>query len=173
MENWIPFKSRGRDPALILSYYESLFSSLHQARTTGAVSKVTGIVVRTGFSTAKGDLVRSIMFPSPVGFRFYEDAIRFIGVLAILAAFGDIYSFYIFYINGENWWKAIMRILDLITVVVPPSLPCAMTVGTVYSQSRLKEKNIFCISPARINVAGKIKVILCFDFLCIFTGKCL
>ena len=51
-----------------------------------------------------------------------------------------------------------MRILDLITVVVPPSLPCAMTVGTVYSQSRLKEKNIFCISPARINVAGKIKV---------------
>ena len=52
-----------------------------------------------------------------------------------------------------------MRILDLITVVVPPSLPCAMTVGTVYSQSRLKEKNIFCISPARINVAGKIKVI--------------
>ena len=63
-----------------------------QARTTGAVSKVTGIVVRTGFSTAKGDLVRSIMFPSPVGFRFYEDAIRFIGVLAILAALGDIYS---------------------------------------------------------------------------------
>jgi cation-transporting ATPase 13A2 len=55
-----------------------------------------------------------------------------------------------------------MRILDLITVVVPPSLPCAMTVGTVYSQSRLKAKNIFCISPARINVAGKIKV-CCFD----------
>lgn len=55
-----------------------------------------------------------------------------------------------------------MRILDLITVVVPPSLPCAMTVGTVYSQSRLKKRNIFCISPARINVAGKIKV-CCFD----------
>jgi len=102
------------------------------------------------------------MFPSPVGFGFYEDAIRFIGILALLAVLGDIYSFYIFYINGENWWKAVIRILDLITVVVPPSLPCAMTVGTVYSQSRLKKQNIFCISPARINVTGKIKV-CCFD----------
>lgn len=45
------------------------------------------------------------MFPSPVGFGFYEDAIRFIGLLAILAALGDIYSFYIFYVNQENWWK--------------------------------------------------------------------
>lgn len=37
-----------------------------------------------------------------------------------------------------------------------------MTAGTVYSQARLKKKNIFCISPQRINVCGKLKLV-CFD----------
>lgn len=34
--------------------------------------------------------------------------------------------------------------------------------GTVYAQGRLKKKGIFCISPPRINVSGKIKL-MCFD----------
>ncbi len=55
-----------------------------------------------------------------------------------------------------------MRCLDIVTVVVPPALPAAMTVGTVYAQSRLKKKDIFCISPQRINVCGKVKLV-CFD----------
>jgi magnesium-transporting ATPase (P-type) len=37
-----------------------------------------------------------------------------------------------------------------------------MSVGTVYAQSRLKYKSIFCISPPRINIGGKLKLI-CFD----------
>lgn len=52
--------------------------------------------------------------------------------------------------------------LDLITIVVPPALPAAMTSGIVYSQARLLKKSIFCISPPRINVCGKLKL-LCFD----------
>ena len=58
--------------------------------------------------------------------------------------------------------KVILRALDIVTIVVPPALPAAMTVGTVYAQSRLKKQNIFCISPPRINVCGKLKCI-CFD----------
>lgn len=37
-----------------------------------------------------------------------------------------------------------------------------MTVGTIYSQNRLKKVGIFCTSPPRINVAGKVKLV-CFD----------
>merc|ERR1712131_319439 len=133
-----------------------------QARCTGSNTKVTAVVVRTGFSTAKGDLVRSIMFPAPIGFGFYDDAIRFICLLGLLAFLGDIYCFYLFYTTGAPWQKSVLRILDLITVVVPPSLPAAMTIGTVYSQARLTKKKIFCISPPRINVAGKTKI-CCFD----------
>lgn len=56
----------------------------------------------------------------------------------------------------------LIRALDIITIVVPPALPAAMTVGTIYSQNRLKKRSIFCISPPRINVCGKIKLV-CFD----------
>jgi len=37
-----------------------------------------------------------------------------------------------------------------------------MTVGSIYAQSRLKKKGIFCISPQRINLCGKLNCI-CFD----------
>jgi cation-transporting ATPase 13A3/4/5 len=41
-----------------------------------------------GFNTTKGALVRSMLFPKPMGFKFYRDSIRFIGVLAGLAGLG-------------------------------------------------------------------------------------
>lgn len=41
-----------------------------------------------GFNTTKGSLVRSMLFPKPMGFKFYRDSIRFILVLAGLAGVG-------------------------------------------------------------------------------------
>lgn len=58
--------------------------------------------------------------------------------------------------------QIIIRALDLVTVIVPPALPAAMTVGTIYAQNRLKKRGIFCISPPRINLCGKIRLV-CFD----------
>lgn len=52
--------------------------------------------------------------------------------------------------------------LDLITIVVPPALPAAMTVGRFYAQNRLQAKNVYCISPRTINVSGSIDCV-CFD----------
>ena len=62
----------------------------------------------------------------------------------------------------ESWQRTILRVLDIVTIVVPPALPAAMTVGTVYAQNRLKKANIFCISPPRINFCGRLNV-FCFD----------
>lgn len=67
----------------------------------------------------------------------------------------------------SNLKTIIFRTLDIITVVVAPALPAAMTAGTVYSQRRLKGHDIFCISPLRINVCGKLQLI-CFDKVSIY-----
>lgn len=58
--------------------------------------------------------------------------------------------------------EIVIRALDLVTVVVPPALPAAMTVCTLYAQSRLRSQGVFCIHPPRINLGGKLQLV-CFD----------
>lgn len=52
--------------------------------------------------------------------------------------------------------------LDLVTITVPPALPTCLSIGISMALGRLQKKKVFCISPNRINVAGKI-TIMCFD----------
>lgn len=56
----------------------------------------------------------------------------------------------------------ILRALDLITIVVPPALPATLSIGTSFAISRLKKLGIFCISPPRVNIGGKVDC-MCFD----------
>jgi P-type E1-E2 ATPase len=56
----------------------------------------------------------------------------------------------------------IVRALDLITIIVPPALPATLTIGTSFALSRLRKREIFCISPNRVNVAGTVDI-MCFD----------
>ncbi|XP_077371234.1 polyamine-transporting ATPase 13A2 isoform X2 [Festucalex cinctus] len=124
----------------------------------GAVAVVTG----TGFFTAKGNLVSSILYPQPTNFRFYRDAAKFLIILGFLAFIGTIYSFVILLQYDMSWFHLVIRVVDIITIVVPPALPAAITIGTIYAQHRLKNQGIFCISPPRINVCGKVSL-FCFD----------
>ncbi|KAI0379960.1 hypothetical protein F5Y04DRAFT_282429 [Hypomontagnella monticulosa] len=120
------------------------------------------MVVRTGFNTTKGSLVRSMLFPKPSGFKFYRDSFRYISVMGCVAILGFVVSFVNFLRLGLSWHLIIVRALDLITIVVPPALPATLTIGTNFALSRLKKKQIFCISPQRVNVGGKLDV-MCFD----------
>ncbi|OOF92274.1 hypothetical protein ASPCADRAFT_210710 [Aspergillus carbonarius ITEM 5010] len=120
------------------------------------------VVVRTGFLTTKGALVRSMLFPKPSGFSFYRDSFRYISVMALIAILGFVASFVNFIHLGLSWHLIIVRALDLITIVVPPALPATLSIGTNFALSRLKAHKIFCISPQRVNVGGKLDVI-CFD----------
>ena len=120
------------------------------------------LVVRTGFNTTKGALVRSMLFPKPSGFKFYKDAFRYISVMAGIAGVGFIASLTNFIRLKLAPHLIIVRALDLITIVVPPALPATLSIGTNFALSRLKKNNVFCISPQRVNVGGKLDVI-CFD----------
>ncbi|XP_046388324.1 polyamine-transporting ATPase 13A3-like isoform X2 [Ischnura elegans] len=130
--------------------------------TASILDRVRAVVVRTGFLTAKGQLVRSIMYPPPVDFRFERDSYRFVAGLAGVAAIGFVYTVISKTLRGVEGKEIALDSLDLVTIVVPPALPAAMTVGRLYAQARLKEKGIFCISPRTINVSGAIDCV-CFD----------
>lgn len=56
----------------------------------------------------------------------------------------------------------LLKSLDLITIVIPPALPMAMTIGVIFAQARLKQSAIYCISPRSINISGCINCV-CFD----------
>ncbi|KAG9324797.1 hypothetical protein KVV02_004670 [Mortierella alpina] len=120
------------------------------------------LVVRTGFNTSKGSLIRSMLFPKPNNFQFYRDSFRFIGILTCISFCGFIISVINFIRMDVPVKQMIIKATDLITIVVPPALPATMSIGTNFAIARLKRFNIFCISPTRVNMGGKINC-MCFD----------
>lgn len=83
-------------------------------------------------------------------------------LLAAIAGIGFIYTVVTKIMKGVDPRDLVIEALDLITIVIPPALPAAMTVGRYYAQKRLEKNNIYCISPRSINVSGSIDCV-CFD----------
>ncbi|KAH3763390.1 cation-transporting ATPase 13A2 [Pelomyxa schiedti] len=121
-----------------------------------------GLVIRTGYSTSKGLLMQSILHPPPTRFTFQTDSLKYIGILFLISLGGFIYSFYLYFIHGADASTIIIRGLDLVTIIVPPALPLALTIGTLNALSRLTKEHIFCTSPKRVNEAGKVQL-MTFD----------
>lgn len=117
---------------------------------------VTGLVTKTGFLTTKGSLVRDILYPKPIKFSFYTDAIKFIAVMFIVALAGSIYILPIMIENEADTETLVDRVLNMVVIAVPPALPAAMGAGVAFAIRRLKRQKIFCISPPRVNLAGNI-----------------
>ncbi|CAK9435871.1 uncharacterized protein LODBEIA_P05160 [Lodderomyces beijingensis] len=148
------------DPALSRSY---LFSGTKLLKMRSANDEpVQAMVIKTGFNTTKGSLVRSMLFPKPTGFKFYQDSFKYIGFMTIIAAIGFTYSTYNFIKLGISKKVMILRALDIITIVVPPALPATLTIGVSFAIARLKKLQIYCTAPSRVNIGGKIDA-LCFD----------
>ncbi|KAF5284129.1 hypothetical protein FQR65_LT00129 [Abscondita terminalis] len=124
--------------------------------------KVLAVVLRTGFSTSKGELVRSILYPTPSDFKFDQDSYKVIAILTVVAFLGATYTVVSKSTRSVKVSYIILKALDLITIVIPPALPAAITVGKLYALGRLKRQNIFCINSRVISVSGTIDC-MCFD----------
>lgn len=123
--------------------------------------KVYGLVIRTGYVTTKGTLVRDILYPRASNLKFYKDALIFVGAMAVVSLIGFAITFPTLIKNNSTDW-VINKCLDMVTICVPPALPATLSVGVSFAISRLKKSKIFCISPQRVNVTGMIQMMV-FD----------
>lgn len=123
---------------------------------------VKAVVLQTGFNTAKGDLVRAILYNKPMNVKLHSEAIRFLMVLVAFAVFGVIYTAAVHKKNGASVHDIVLMSFLMLTVAVNAALPASITLCLLYGQTRLKKQGIFCISPQRINIAGQLNLV-CFD----------
>jgi cation-transporting P-type ATPase 13A2 len=137
-------------------------TTVAQVRPGGVERMALGVVVRTAFWTAKGQLMKSILFPRAHKDSFAKDSMTFIAVMLSLGLAFYIWDIIALASYGAPAGFIILRYLDLVTVAVPPALPACLTVATAIAVSRLAEHGIFVSNPSAINAAGHLDVI-CFD----------
>ena len=80
------------------------------------LEKVKAVVIRTSFQTAKGELVRSILFPKPLDFKFNRHISQFLCIMGFIAAVGFVYTFIIKFDRNDDIGSIIIKALDLITI---------------------------------------------------------
>ncbi|XP_075717875.1 putative cation-transporting ATPase 13A4 [Rhinoderma darwinii] len=140
-----------------------LFCGTEVIRTeSNAQGSARAVVLRTGFNTTKGDMVRSILYPKPLNFKLHRDVRWFFMFLACLAIIGLIYAVTIYVQRKVPAGKIIVECAVLIVCAISPVIPAALMVGILYAKRRLSKKHIYCISPDRINMCGQLNL-FCFD----------
>ncbi|CAM1321396.1 ATP13A3 (predicted) [Pycnogonum litorale] len=138
----------------------TLFCGTKILQTGG--QRTLAVVSKTGFSTSKGELVLTIMFPKPVDFHFYSSFMRFMIVLLIIGIIAMTYSAVVWVNHGATGGTTALKVLDILTFVVPPLLSAGVTFATGFAQRRLKKQGIYCISTRYICLTGGLDL-FCFD----------
>ncbi|KAJ2416369.1 hypothetical protein GGI10_001031 [Coemansia sp. RSA 2530] len=121
--------------------------------------RVLALVKSTGTMSEKGQLVRQILFPSRIAFVFNEQMRIVVFILVLYAIFVMGMAVYLY--NG-NAVSIVFYGVFAISQLLSPLLPAAMVIGQSVAASRLRRKQIFCIDPQRIMIAGKVQI-FCFD----------
>ncbi|TNJ28162.1 putative Cation-transporting ATPase 2 [Giardia muris] len=124
---------------------------------------VEAIVLRTGFETAQGQLIRKILFSDERSGGMNRDSYIFLGIMAVIACMAAVHTFvrgYRTHISAIS--KLILESLIVFVSVIPPELPMEISMILSTSLQELRKVFIYCTEPIKVMNAGKLQV-CCFD----------
>ncbi|KAL3924764.1 MAG: hypothetical protein SGILL_000846 [Bacillariaceae sp.] len=120
-------------------------------------------VLRTGFSSAQGKLVRMIE-GSQEKVKGHEKETGLL--LLLLFFFAVASSSYVLYhglqSDKRSKYELLLHCVLIVTSVIPPELPMQMALAVNNSLMTLMKLHIFCTEPYRVPIAGKLDACL-FD----------
>jgi len=99
---------------------------------------VTALVTLTGFTTVKGDLIRTMLFPKETDYQYTIDSFKFIAILALMAVLGTLIDLvpWLQSDRPDMLTKILIKTSQIITITVPPALPTCMQIGISVALSR-------------------------------------